>query len=228
MRKYRDLLFDADNTLLDFSRSEHEAIGECFRSFGLPAGDREIACYSAINDSYWKRLERGEVRKEDLYWMRFQTYLETQGLQGDAKEMNRRYKLRLAEKSYLWDGALEVCRTLCAHYRLYLITNGDKYVQDHRFRPSPLFPLFKDCFISEEIGYEKPSAAYFDAVRQRIPDFSVSGALVIGDSLTSDILGGIRAGIDTCWFNPRNKPIPADMRITYVIHDLRELIGILC
>ncbi len=224
--KYRDLLFDADNTLLDFSRAEHEAIGECFSHFGLCAGEEEIALYAAVNDSYWKRLERGEILKQDLYWMRFATYLEEAGLHTDAdpREMNAFYKLRLSKKAYLWDGALAVCTALARTHRLYLITNGDKYVQEHRFDPSPLAPLFRARFISETVGAEKPSAAYFDAVKAAIPQFCAAHALVIGDSLTSDILGGMRAGIDTCWFNPHGKPLPGDFCPTYVIGDLRELV----
>jgi 2-haloacid dehalogenase len=124
---------------------------------------------------------------------------------------------------FLIDGALETCRRLAAHASLYIITNGIKFVQERRFGASPLVPYFKDVFISEEMGAEKPHKAYFDEVARRIPDFAPQETLVVGDSLSSDIRGGMLAGIDTCWYNPAGKPLPEGICVNYCVRGLEEL-----
>ena len=125
---------------------------------------------------------------------------------------------------YLLEGALETCRALAEHAKLFIITNGIASVQRGRFEPCVLRPYITDLFISEELGAEKPQKAYFDTVAARIPCFDPQKALVVGDSLSSDIRGGIGAGIDTCWFNPKGKELPFDLSPNYVIRTLKELI----
>ena len=227
MSKYEILLFDADATLLDFKRSEHEAVIESLTFFGLPATDEIIEKYSEINDGYWKMLERGEIEKSKLYDARWEALIAFYGFECDAKGLSKKYIDSLTTKSYELDGAVEICRKLHGKYRMYLVTNGQKQVQEGRLFPSPVYKFFDDCFISEDIGFEKPSIKYFDAVSRMIPGYDATKAIIIGDSLTSDIQGGINAGIDTCWFNPRGKNAPDDMQITYVINDLSELEKIL-
>jgi 2-haloacid dehalogenase len=121
-------------------------------------------------------------------------------------------------------GVEAVCRALAPYVRLCIITNGLKSVQKGRFDISPLKPLFSHVFISEELGYEKPSRAYFDTVAASLPDYDPERTLVVGDSLTSDIKGGINAGLDTCWFNPEEKQAPNDLAITYVIKRPEEVL----
>ena len=122
------------------------------------------------------------------------------------------------------EGALEVCAALAEKCRMYVVTNGDKRVQEGRFNPSPLAKYFEKAYISEVVGYEKPDVRYFDAVMRDIPDFDPASTLVVGDSLTSDMKGGINAGLDTCWYNPKGKALPADIPVTYVIDDLAKLL----
>ena len=229
MSKYEILLFDADATLLDFKRSEREAVIESLISFDLPATDEIIEKYSEINDGYWKMLERGEIEKSRLYDARWETLIDFYGFKCDAKALSTKYINALTTKSYELDGAVEICEKLynTRKFRMYLVTNGQKQVQEGRLFPSPVYKFFDDCFISEDIGFEKPSIRYFDAVSKLIPDYDATKAIIIGDSLTSDIQGGINAGIDTCWFNPREKQVPENMKITYVINNLSELEDIL-
>jgi 2-haloacid dehalogenase len=229
MSKYEILLFDADATLLDFKRSEREAVIESLTFFGIPATDEVIEKYSEINDGYWKMLERGEIEKSKLYDARWQSLIEFYGFDCDVKALSNKYIDALTTKSYELDGAVEICEKLynSGNFRMYLVTNGQKQVQEGRLFPSPVFKFFDDCFISEDIGFEKPSIKYFDAVRKLIPDYDATKAIIIGDSLTSDIQGGINAGIDTCWFNPRGKQAPENMEITYIINELSELEEIL-
>ena len=205
MPKYDVLLFDADATLLDFHRSEYEAVIDCLEFAGLPTADEIIKKYSEINDGYWKMLERNEITKPELMVARWRSLLEYYDFDFDAKTISNLYPEKLSEKCYLLDGAEDICKKLYGNFRMYIITNGFKSVQQKRFCASPLEKYFDDVFISEDIGYDKPSIKYFELISKRIPDFDPTRALVIGDSLTSDIRGGINAGIDTCWYNPKGK-----------------------
>lgn len=224
---YSIALFDADNTLLDFTRAEHDALCECLTARGLPNDDATIARYSAINDGYWKKLERGETTRERLKVDRFADFFATMDYDGDPAAMADDYVSALSRQSYLLDGALELIRALHGKCRLYIITNGITTVQKSRFGTCPLAPYFDACFISEEMGCAKPEKRFFDLVFDAIPDFDPAGAIVIGDSLSSDIRGGINAGLDTCWFNPADKPVPDAMPITYTVTKLEDILPIL-
>ena len=227
MSKYKYILFDADATLLDFKRSEYEAVIDVLEKFSLPVSDEIIHKYSEINDMHWKMLERGEIEKNRLYAARWEMFVQYYGFDADATAMSDYYPITLATKSYLMDGALDICKYLDGKYRLFIVTNGKKSVQDGRFDPSPLAPMFEAVFVSEEIGFEKPRTEFFDAVVSKIDGFDKSEAIIIGDSLTSDMQGGINYGIDTCWFNPLGKSAPENMNLTYVINSLSELKNIL-
>ncbi len=225
--KYEYLLFDADDTLLDFKRSEREALSDSLLKFGIEPTDELISAYSEINDRLWKLLEKGGIEKNKLRVRRYEIFTERFGLDVDPARLAVEYTDRLSEKSFLVDGALSLCRKLYGKYRLFIITNGIKIIQESRLGASPIKKYIEKSYISEEVGFEKPSSGYFDFIKSDIKGFEADKALVIGDSLTSDISGGIAAGIDTCWFNPRNKILPAGITPTYEIHALGELFAIL-
>ena len=227
MSKYSVLLFDADATLLDFHRSEIEAVRECLEFFGLPSDDSVIAEYSRINAGYWKMLERGEIEKEKLYPARWQSLIDHYGFVCSANAISDEYIRRLTTKSYLLDGAIELCQRLYGKFKMYIVTNGQKDVQKGRLFPSPIFKYFDACFVSEDIGYEKPSVKYFEKVIEQIPSYDPQKAIIIGDSLTSDMQGGLNIGIDTCWFNPHGKEKPDNMNLTYVVGNLSQIGDIL-
>lgn len=224
MVRYPIVLFDADNTLFDFHTSEREALCDALRFVGITPNEEMIQVYSRINDALWKRLERGEVTKNALRVIRFEELCAYYGLKTDVARLAVAYTDFLSTKQYLMPGAMEVCEALAPHCDLYIITNGIKSVQRGRFEPSPLRPFFKDLFISEELGFEKPKREYFDAVAASIPDFDPRRALVVGDSLSSDVQGGIQAGIDTCWINHKGQTPPDDLRIDYVIRELKDVV----
>lgn len=221
---YRTLLFDADETLLDFPRSERAALCEALQRSGITPNSEMIEEYSRINSATWKRLERGEITKEALRIERFFEFCRYFGLQADVPRMAADYLASLATQSFLLEDALEVCRILTKCCDLYIITNGIADVQHGRLDRSPIRPFFKDIFISEELGAEKPNPAFFEAVASRIPNFEIADTLVVGDSLTSDMAGGIMAGLDTCWLNFKGKEKPSHLPITYVIGNLRDVI----
>ena len=224
MSKFETLLFDADNTLFDFSRAEKNALTDTLNAFGVVPTEALIVSYSRINDEMWRRLERGEISKEALRTARFAVFCNTHGFALDETKMAHFYMDALSKQTVLVEGALAVCKTLAETCRMYIVTNGIKSVQTRRFAASALKEYFLDVFISEEIGYEKPHRGYFEAVASKIEGFDPQKTLIIGDSLTSDIKGGIDAGLFTCWFNPGKKQAPEGMPITYEITALQELL----
>lgn len=224
MPKYKTLLFDADNTLFDFTSAERIALSATLQAFGITPTPALVAAYSRINDEMWHMLERGEISKEALRTARFVSFCREFGFSVDCDAMARTYLAQLSTQTVLIDGALEVCRTLSTDCRLYIVTNGIKSVQTGRFAASALKAYFSGVFISEEIGFEKPHRGYFEEIARKIPDFERESTLLIGDSLSSDIKGGADYGLDTCWFNPQGKAAPVGLSITYQIAALRELL----
>lgn len=224
--KYGIILFDADGTLFDFKKCERSALQLALSELSLPNGDTYIERYSEINELMWKRLERGEIEKSRLAVERFEVFLRELSLHGDAARLSELYKARLSEQAYLIEGAESVLSELSAEHRLFIITNGIKSVQEGRMSRSPIKKYFEKVFISEELGFEKPRREFFDKVASGISGFSADNAIVIGDSLTSDIQGGINAGIDTCWYNPQGNGKPEGMNITYTVGDLKEILPI--
>lgn len=202
---YRYLLFDADETLFDFLRAEKTALNLAFGDCGIPFKEDYVPIYSKMNSKLWKRLERKEITKPQLLAMRFANFYEAMGFTGNPDLMRTAYQKRLGEQCFLLPGAFDVIKKLSEDHRIYLITNGLKTTQSSRLERSGLLPYLSGVFISEEVGYEKPDRKYFEKVKESIPGFKEEEALIIGDSLTSDILGGNNAGIKTVWFNPGGK-----------------------
>lgn len=221
--KYDTILFDADGTLFDFLRCEDIAIRATFADFQIEPTDALVESYSAINDSLWKMLERGEIEKSVLLYHRFELFCDKHGFIRDAKAMAKKYMNELSEQVFFLDGAKELCASLSGKVRMYIVTNGVEFIQKNRYKKSGLEKYFDGMFISGEIGYEKPSAKYFDAVSEKIPDFSKENTLIVGDSLTSDIRGGINYGLDTCWYEPSGRSAPADMDITYIARSFDDI-----
>ncbi len=221
--KYKTLLFDADDTLLDFGRAEHAALTDTLTDHGLPVTPEIMSRYSEINLSFWKALERGEIEKSRLRVARFEKFCSELGFSVDPLAMADTYTERLSQKSYTLDGAVELSSELSKHYKMYIVTNGLKTIQTRRFAESGLPPYFEKSFISEDMGFEKPDVRYFERLAELIPDFDKETTLIIGDSLTSDMRGGVNFGIDTCWFNPKNKTAPTDMSLTYEVHSIAEM-----
>ena len=223
---YTTLFLDLDNTLLDFNRSENAAIRFVLAANGFPSGEKEAALYHAINKQYWERFERGEIKKEEIFTGRFETLLATLNIHTDAAEIARQYGEKLADGFFVIDGAFTLLDYLKNKgYRLYATTNGISFVQARRVAGSGLKPYFSDVFVSEDAGFQKPQKEYFAYALSHIPERDIRNILMIGDSQTSDILGGLNAGIDTCWYNPEHAPARYPSR--YEVHTLAELQTIL-
>lgn len=225
--KYKFLLFDADETLFDFKMAEKMAFSATLKSYNLPENNESHTVYSEANAEQWALLEKNLVTKEELKSNRFKKFCDHFGYKCDPKEMSDIYITSLANQSHIFDGVLEIVRELSLDHQLYIITNGFKYSQTKRIKNSPIYTYFKAIFISEEMGYEKPDKRFFERATALIEGFNKDNAIIIGDSLSSDILGGINFGIDTCWFNPSNKPLPDNIKPTYIISKLDQIKNIL-
>lgn len=225
MKAYQLYLFDADETLFDFRRAEGAALAIALRSFGIACTDAILACYHDVNDALWKQLEVGRITRDVLKWTRFQQLADAMQLSLEPHTANDRFMAALATRADLIDGAVDVCRALAARGKtLCIISNGTTSVQRPRFARSGLAPCFHTLFLSEEIGAAKPDPRFFDAVFQAFPQVAHSEMLVIGDSLTSDIAGGLAVGLDTCWFHPTGAPAPVQPKPTFSIRSLTELL----
>lgn len=225
--KYEILLFDADHTLFDFNKSEYCALKEALEFYSLPSTDDVIERYSIINVKYWKMLERGEIDKKSLMLARFIEFAREYGFEEKAEQLSDLYMSNLAHEAHLFDGALELIAELSKKYRLFVITNGVKSTQDGRFGISPITKYFEKIFISEVIGAEKPSKEFFSAVENSIEGYVREKAIVIGDSLSSDIKGAINSGIECIWYNPLKKEAPEGWNITYTVSSFDEILAIL-
>lgn len=226
MSRYPYLLFDADDTLFDFSAANHNAFAQVCAHCGLHYSEALYEHYESINAPLWQQLNRGEVTKEFLVVERFRRFLAETGVDADPAECNRIQLAGLGSSSVLFPDALEVVQTLARNHKLYIVTNAVASVQRARLSASAIAPYITAAFISEEAGAAKPSKAYFDYVMERIDGITPDNCLVIGDSLTSDIKGANNAGLPACWYNPKGAPRPDDIRIDYEIHSLQELYNI--
>lgn len=224
MKRINTLLLDADGTLFDFESAEKAAFEKMCVRENLPFTPQLHQSYKVINIACWEQLERGELDKDTLMWRRFELYAEANGLKLDALRCSDIYMDELMLRPDMLPGAEEVLALLQAQgFRLYLITNGVQATQESRYALSPLPKYISEMFVSEAIGYPKPDVRYFDYVFTHIPDFDPKRTLLVGDSLTSDIQGGINTGLATCWLNPAHKAAPENRRPDYQISDITEL-----
>ena len=221
------LFLDLDDTILDFQKAEHIALSKTLAHYGLEPTDEVCALYSRINKAHWEMLERKELTREQVLTGRFLTLFNQMGYTVDPEAVARTYEKNLAIGHYFLPGAEEAVDSLHKKYRLFLASNGTASVQKGRMTSANLYRFFERVFVSQEIGHNKPSKAYFDACFAQIPGFDPERAIIVGDSLTSDILGGQNAGIATCWVNPDGKPRREGIRVDHEIKALSELENLL-
>ncbi|WP_282938615.1 YjjG family noncanonical pyrimidine nucleotidase [Paenibacillus sp. RC67] len=227
MKEYQTLLFDVDDTLLDFGAAEKLALRLLFEDQQVPLTAAIEAHYKQINQGLWKSFEEGKIDREEVLNTRHSLLFREYGHEVDGIMLEQKYRSYLEEGHEHVLGAFELISALQDKYDLYIVTNGVSKTQIKRLRDSGLYPLFKNVFVSEDTGYQKPMKEYFDHVFARIPGFAVDKGLIIGDSLSADIKGGQLAGLDTCWFNPAKKPNDTEIAPIYEIQKLDELYRIL-
>ena len=221
------LFLDLDDTILDFQKAEHIALSKTLKNFGLEPTETVLKRYNLINKAHWDALERKELTREQVLVGRFQTLFEEMGITVEPVSVARAYEDNLSIGHYFLPGAEEAVERLSKKYKLYLASNGTAKVQAGRLKSANISRFFEEVFVSQELGANKPSPEYFEKCFARIPGFDKTKAIIVGDSLTSDILGGQNAGIATCWVNPHHKQGREDIRVDYEIEALSQLEALL-
>lgn len=228
--KYTTLLMDADDTIFDFPECEYNALKNAFTKNGFDFTQTLYEKFSEINDSLWKKFEKGEIKRSDLRVERFKLTCEYFDMCSDITKITvlaDTYVNELSQQAILIDGAYDALEKISRICDIYIITNGLSVVQRGRFGKSPVTKFLKDIFISDETGVQKPQKEFFDIVFEKIPEKDKSKILVVGDSLTSDMQGGKNAGLDTCIYDPKNKiSMPNDL-CDYKITSLIDVCNII-
>ncbi|WP_249029534.1 YjjG family noncanonical pyrimidine nucleotidase [Tannockella kyphosi] len=228
-KNYKYILWDIDDTLIDFKSSEKQAIKSCFKDFGVTLTDEDIEIYSNINHNYWELLAKQKIEKETMLNQRFEDFIQYLSLENlDCKTINTLYQERLGDYAILFKDAFELCTKFKSNKKQYAVTNGTVIAQNKKLNKTGLRELLDEVFISDEVGYQKPDIRFFQHVFHEIPDFNPEKAIMIGDSLSSDMLGANNAKIDCCWFNPNgNLNKDKAIQINYEIKELKELLKII-
>lgn len=215
------LLFDLDDTLLDFKAAEKFGLTQVFSDYEIPETPENIASYKRINHKLWKDYEEGYINREMITGQRFPLFFKEVGVTEDGLKAEEKYRHYLELSQVEMPGARALLDTLVPDYDLYLVTNGVASTQKNRLVNTNLGHYFSEVFISEELGVQKPDPAFFAKVFEKLPHLKKEEALLIGDSLTSDIQGGKNSQIDTVWYNPFLAT--GQVRPTYEIQELQEL-----
>lgn len=222
--KYKVLIFDADETLFDFKKAEKEAFKETILEFGMDYDESyHFETYKVINSAIWKELEQGLITQSKLKIERFKRLSNKLQIPFDEVEFANAYMKHLANGSFLFEDSTDLIESIKDNYTLMIVTNGLTVVQEKRIKQSTIAKYFKDIVISENIGVSKPNPGIFEYTLKDMKNIDKSQVLMIGDSLSSDIQGGISFGIDTCWYNPKEIENKTDLKPTYEVKSLKEL-----
>lgn len=226
--KYEVIIFDADETLFDFKKSEKYALKNTMLACNIKYDESyHLKIYKAINTAIWKELEDGLITQKNLNVERFKRLSNKLNTKLDEVELAQLYMKHLSNASFLYDESITLVESLHQEYRLSIITNGLKDVQDNRIRKSTIAKYFEDIVVSEDVNVSKPDSKIFEHALNNLKHTDKNKVLMVGDSLTSDIQGGNNFGIDTCWFNPNQIVNTSELKPTYEISNLMELKKIL-
>ena len=221
------ILLDLDDTILDFHKAEAIALRGALQELGLQSTDEIISRYSEINNRHWQLLELGRLKRDEVLTRRFTVLFQEFNIDCTGEKARAVYERRLSIGHYFMPGAEDLIKALYGKYLLYIVSNGTATVQDGRIKSAGIARYFNDIFISQRIGHDKPSKEFFESCFARIPDFDRKKAVIIGDSLTSDIQGGLNAGIRTIWYNYRHKPLDGNIIPDYETDSLDSIPALL-
>lgn len=225
---YKYLLFDLDHTLLDFNQGEEVALTQFLEFMDVEDIEAFKAIYRPLNQGMWKELEKGLITKKELINTRFSKTFAHFGREVDGREMALRYQEFIGQQGQIFEGADLLLKELVDRgYQLYAATNGVTYIQENRLLNSPIQTYFKQVFISEQMGTQKPAADFYEKIAEQIGCSDMAKFLMIGDSLTADIQGANNAGMDSVWYNPTKSALTGSAQPTYIISNYQELFEIL-
>lgn len=219
----RNVFLDLDDTILDFHAAEHVALSATLTEMGVEPTPAVLKRYGEINRGCWQKLERLELTRTEVLHERFRMLYEELGACIDPVKTQATYEYRLSLEHPFMEGGAELLDALYGKYRLYLASNGTAAVQDRRIADTGIAKYFDAIFISQRVGHDKPSREFFDACFASDKDLSPSQSVIVGDSLTSDIQGGLNYGMLTCYFNPHGRENLTGIKPDYEIRSLGEL-----
>lgn len=224
MRKYKAVLLDADGTLFDLDKAERYALKETLSLYNLPFDEKTLRIFRKIREKLEIRCEMGEISTNAMYTRRFFAFIDETKLPPEPMEFASLYSSVMERHIELCEGVYDTCKQLCEYASLYVVSNGQAAVQRARIAASSLISCLTGLFFSEEIGFPKPHKYFFDAVFMEMDDVKRQETLLVGHSLSADISGGKAAGLDTCWYNPKEKPNPDTNAPKYEIRKFNELL----
>ena len=224
LEKYKYILFDLDDTLLDFEKAEHIAFNKLLEDSDIQFNEELFNKYKEINRGLWRRFELGEMSNKEVTKLRFEQFFNLLGKKVDGREYDVNFRSYLAMGNQLFDGVIELLEKLSKTHILCIASNGVGVTQHTRLKNNDLNKYFKHIFISEEVGYQKPDVEFFNAIFEKLGNINKKEIIIVGDNLMSDILGGINSGIDTCWINPKGLPIDNNIKPTYVVKKVTDLV----
>lgn len=224
MMTYHNLLFDLDDTLLDYEAAEDHALHQLFAEYDLKLTPATKRAFQSYNINMWQRFERNEFSWDQLMEHLFADYFKDyHQLSVPGKKTTQTYLSYLSNNHQLVAGTRTVMEYLKKRqYHVYAVTNGQKAVQYKRLKDARLLQYFDNIYISQSIGYQKPNKKIFDFVLRQI-NGQHNNTIMIGDSLSSDVQGGVNARLDTIWFNPHSLHNASHLKPTFEIHRLTEL-----
>ncbi len=223
----KTILMDLDNTIIDFNECARHSIMGIFEDLGFPYNENVFNTFITENVKIWKRLELGEIDKPFLRANRWNIILDKLGIDYDGTIIEERFENGVAMGAYPVDGAYELLDYLHKKYDIYVVSNGFRFVQESRIKIGNYGKYFKDIFLSEDIGIQKPDLRFFDYCYKNIGSPPKDELILIGDSLSADIKGGNDFGIDTIWFNKNGDPESDTIRPTYTVNKLKNIDKIL-
>ena len=223
----KTILLDVDNTLIDFNKSAEWSIRKCFEEYGLEFTDAVLPTFHMINDELWRKIEQGTITKPQLHKIRWQTVFDTLGIEEDGEEFEKKFVEYVPQAGIPVEGAKDLLEYLSSKYLICFASNSSKGQQDIKLTKADMMKYVKHLFISDEIGVAKPAKEFFEACMEKLNGISKEEVILIGDSLTADIAGGVNFGIKTIWFNFKQEKIPENLKADYIVHKLSEIKNIL-
>lgn len=218
------IFLDVDNTLLDFGQCSLQSIELACKKHGVDFNDKLVETFHRINNGLWKALEEGSITRAWLHENRWNLiFNEIGGIDADGELFEKDFFEGLHTIAIPVDGAKELVEYLAGKYELYVVSNAEYFQQVNRLEKCGMLKYIKKIFVSADIGHTKPHKEFFDACYAALPNLKTEETVIIGDSLSADIIGGINYGIKSCWFNFKNDPVPTDINIDWVTDSLRKI-----
>lgn len=229
---YKGHFFDFDHTLFDSDASESLAFAGALHTVAavLPDDTRSVQrlfqSYTIINRELWHDVEAGRRNPNDVRELRFVRFTAETELDVDPVALAAAFTTGMQEFGDLYPGALDVVRALAERGPIALVTNAISQIQRRRIERVGLAEHLDAVVISSEVGVSKPSPAIFDHAFDQLGPLDPTATLMVGDSLTSDMAGGVAAGLPTCWYNPDGAMSSSTIEVDHEIRRLDEVLDL--